>query len=307
MAVGVLRAVNMMGGSIQVTLGMCAYNEAANIGKAIESVYAQKLDGFEMIELIVVSSGSTDGTDDIVKNLMIEHGNLRLVRQEKREGKNSAVNRFFDEKKTKIVVIMNADTIFSDGRSLQRLLEPLNEEDAGIVGGHPIPTNDRKTFAGFASHMIWIMHHYVSLINPQIGEIIAFRDIGTRLSVNNSGDEGTLKMELEKAGYRSVYAPEAKVLNRGPETVTEFLKQRTRVNIGERIIKKEHDYDFPTWSVRALYSAYVDTIKEMGFHPIMIIASTSMELYSRVKAHLHVKFKKSDISAWEPIKTTKKI
>jgi len=296
-----------MGGPTPVTLGICAYNEAANIEKAIRSVYKQILSGFEIKETIVVSSNSTDGTDDIVKGLMAGYGSLRLICQEKREGKNSAVNCLLDGKSTEIVAVLNADTIFFDENSLQRLLEPLNDGKVGIVGGHPIPTNDTRTIAGFASHMIWSMHHHVSLVNPKIGEIIAFRDIGTRLSTKNSGDEDMLRMKLEKAGYVSVYAPEAKVLNKGPETKRDFVKQRTRVNIGERSIKKEHDFDIPTWSMKMLYPALIDTMKELGFHPIKIVAAVLMETYSRLKAYVHVKSNRGDVNIWDPVKTTKKV
>ena len=296
-----------MGDPIHATLGICAYNEAANIERALRSVFDQVLDGFVLDEIIVVSSGSTDGTDDIVKNMVAEYSILRLIRQENREGKNSAINRFLDEKKTKIVVMMNADTIFRDNSCLQNLLVPLNNGEVGIVGGRPTPTNDTKTLAGFASHMIWNMHHHVSLISPQIGEIIAFRDIGTRLSTKNSGDEGTLKMEMERAEYKCIYAPEAKVWNRGPETTSDFVKQRTRVNIGERIMKKEQGYDFPTWSIRNLYFAYIETIKDLGFHPIKIILATLMEFYSRFEALMHVRSNKGDIGTWEPVETTKKV
>lgn len=296
-----------MGEPIHITLGICAYNEAANIEKALLSVFGEVLDGFELDEIIVVSSGSTDGTDDIVKKLIPEHRSLRLMRQEKREGKNSAINCFLDEKKTDIVVIMNADTIFADANSLQNLLAPLKDDDIGIVGGHPVPTNGTKTVAGFASHMIWTMHHHVSMISPQIGELIAFRDVGTRLSTKNSGDEGLLKMAVEKAGYKSAYAPEARVWNRGPETASDFLKQRIRVNIGERILKKEQDYDLPTWSFRNLYFAYIEMIKDLGFHPIKIISATLMEFYSRYKAFMHVRSDKGDIGTWDPVRTTKKI
>jgi len=288
-------------------LGICAYNEAANIEKAIRSVYKQILSGFEIRETIVVSSNSTDGTDDIVKGLMAECGSLRLICQEKREGKNSALNCLLDGKSTEIVVVLNADTIFLGEDSLQRLLEPLKDGRVGIVGGHPIPTNGTKTIAGFASHMIWSMHHHVSLVNPKIGEIIAFRDIGTRLSTKNSGDEDMLRMKLEKAGYISVYSPEAKVLNKGPETKMDFVKQRTRVNIGERSIKKEHDFDIPTWSMKILYPALIEAIKELGFHPMKIAVSILMELYSRLKAYIHVKLNKGDVNIWDPVKTTKKV
>jgi len=292
---------------IPVTLGICAYNEAANIERAVRSVFEQILNGFDLREVIVISSGSTDGTDDIVKKLMKEFCGLKLIRQEKREGKNSAINCFLDNKSTELVAILNADTVFFNERCFQRLLEPFKEDDTGIVGGHPIPMNDKKTVAGFASHMIWTMHHHVSLVQPKIGEIIAFRDIGTRLSVVTSGDEDTLKMELEKKGYKSIYAPEAKVYNRGPETIRDFVKQRTRVNIGERSLKMEHGFEVPTWDMKMLYPAFINAIKDMGFSPIKLSIATGAEIYSRVKAYLHVKFGKGDIHIWEQIKTTKKL
>lgn len=296
-----------MNNSIPVSLGICAYNEVANIEKAVRSVFEQILDGFVLKEVIVVSSGSTDGTDDAVKTLKNEFGNLTLIRQEKREGKNSAINCFLNSKSTDMVTMLNADTVFCDEHCFQKLLEPFLDSETGIVGGHPIPTNDKKTVAGFASHMIWTMHHHISLVQPKIGEIIAFRDIGTRLSVNTQSDEDTLKMRLEEKGYKSIYAPDAKVFNRGPETLKDFMKQRTRVNIGECYIKREHDFAVPTWNMRMLYPALIDTVKDLGFSPVKLIISTMAEMYSRIKASLHVRFGKGDIRIWEQVKTTKKL
>ncbi|MDR1954677.1 MAG: glycosyltransferase [Candidatus Methanoplasma sp.] len=295
-----------MGGPTPFTLGICAYNEAANIERAIRSVYGQVLDGLCLKETVVVSSGSSDGTDGIVDGLMKEYRSLRLIRQEAREGKNSAVNCFLDGKSTEIVVILNADTIFADENSLQRLLEPFEDSGVGIVGGHPIPTNDKRTIAGYASHMIWMMHHNISMMEPKIGEIIAFREIGTRLSVKNSGDEDALKMRLEEAGYRSVYVSDAKVFNKGPETIRDFVKQRTRVNIGESSIKMEHGFDIPTRKIKRLYPAFTATMKELGFHPIKMVIATSLETYSRIRARLHVRLNKGDISVWDPVRSTKR-
>lgn len=292
---------------IAVTVGICAYNEEANIEKAIRSIYDQSLDDFEITKMIAVSSGSTDNTDDIVRKLTEEFDTLVLIPQAKREGKNSAINCFLDNKDTEIVTIMNADTVFAKKNSLQSLLEPFKEEKVGIVGGRPIPTNSTDSIAGYASHVIWSMHHHVSMIQPKIGEIIAFRDIGTRLPSNTSGDEDTLKMRIEEAGYISVYAPDAEVFNKGPETVRDFVKQRTRVNVGECCIKANHDFAVPTWSIRMLYPAFVETAKELGFHPIKLMMASMMEFYSRLKAYLFVKLNKSDISVWEPVKTTKKL
>ena len=52
-----------------MTLGICAYNEEKNIERTIRSIFRQKGRIAEVADVLVVSSGSTDGTNDIVRNL----------------------------------------------------------------------------------------------------------------------------------------------------------------------------------------------------------------------------------------------
>ncbi|MDD4709440.1 MAG: glycosyltransferase [Candidatus Methanomethylophilaceae archaeon] len=290
-----------------VTIGICAYNEEANIERSVRSVYEQKTDGFNIDEVIVVSSGSTDRTDEIVSGLLPEFENLRFLPQDKREGKNSAINLLLDNKKTQIVILLNADNAFGNEESLKNLILPFSDPKVGIVGGHPVPTNGKDSFAGFASHMLWAMHHHVSMVHPKIGELVAFRDIGTRLPLRTQSDEDILRMNLEKAGYTGVYATDAVIRNRGPETVADFVKQRTRVNIGERYMKKGYGYDIPTWKSSLLVGAMFGAVKEMGFHPLKMSVTAAMEAYARLKASAYVMSDKGDMSVWDPVSTTKKL
>lgn len=50
----------------------------------------------------------------------------------------------------------------------------------------------------------------------------------------------------------TAYAPNAVVLNRGPENLKEFMIQRTRVDIGERYMKKRYRFTVPTWQFRSI-------------------------------------------------------
>ena len=100
--------------TLEVTVGICAYNEEKIIGQSIESIFKQKLEGISVKEIIVVSSGSTDGTDDIVRSYQAEHPELVLIRQEKREGKNSAINCYLDAKSCDVVVMLNADNVMAN-------------------------------------------------------------------------------------------------------------------------------------------------------------------------------------------------
>jgi len=292
---------------ISVTVGICAYNEAVNITKALNSVYKQDFTGLKLDRIIVVSSGSTDDTDRIIESMIPEHPRLQLAVQEKRLGKNSAVNRILDSGKSDVIVLMNADNILNGNRVVYDLVSPFTDSKVGMTGGHPVPTNDVGTFTGFASHMVWCMHHHVAEMTEKRGELVAFRDIGTRLNPRTQGDEDRLAMALIKAGYKTVYVPEAKVFNRGPDTVADYIKQRTRTNIGELYIKKDTGYKSPTWDVHILYTATIGTIKNMGFHPLKIMFAVSLEILCRVSASVHIRLRKKDICVWDRVCSTKKI
>ena len=70
---------------MDIAIGICAYNESQNIERCIRSIYEQDTRNVNVKEVLVVSSGSTDGTDDIVRGLMDEYltnaGNAILRRR----------------------------------------------------------------------------------------------------------------------------------------------------------------------------------------------------------------------------------
>ena len=290
--------------TMTVTVGICAYNESGNIERAVRSVFTQDL---TVDKVIVVSSGSTDGTDEIVSELTKEFSNLTLIPQKERNGKNSAINLLLDNAGCDIIVLLNADNVFEDSGTLRRLLEPFSDETVGIAGGRPVPTNSTKNTAGFASVLLWNMHHHISLIRPKIGELIAFRDIGTRLPTDMQSDEDILKMELEKKGFVSVYVPSAVVLNHGPETVSDFMKQRTRVNIGEMHMRRNFDYEVPTWDKKLIFNALLDAVRDMGLHPIKMFSAIAMEGLARISAKRHVSSGGIDRNVWEQVGSTKRL
>ncbi len=293
--------------ALDITIGICAYNEAQNIERSIRSIYDQKTKDINVEEVIVVSSGSTDGTDDIVRRLAEEYGNITLIRQEKREGKNSAINCYLDNKTCDVVVMLNADNIFGNENSLYSLVSPFFNEKVGMVGGHPVPTNDKKDKVGFATHVLWTMHHHLALVYPKIGELVAFRDIGTRLPTDQQSDEDIIRMNLENAGYDCIYAPDAIVLNRGPETEEDFLKQRIRVNIGEVNMKRKFNYDIPSWNKKYLMKAVIGTVKDLGFHPFKLLYAVRLEMKARKTAEEHIDSGDADMNIWDQVATTKKL
>lgn len=296
-----------MSEDISITIGICAYNEGGNIEKCIRSVFEQEFVGFHLDKVIVVSSASTDDTENIVRSLMEEYPLLSLVVQERREGKNSAINRLLEEKSTEIVVMVNADNILARKDTIQKMVEPFLDESIGIVGGHPIVLNDRNNLPDFASKLIWTLHHHIALTCPKIGELIAFRDVGIRLPIQSQSDEDLLRVGAENAGLLPKYAPDALTYIRGPETVSDLIKQRYRVNIGQSYMINDRDYYNPSRDPKILFKVISDTMKDLGFHPIKLVVSVMIEVGCRVAASIYVRKGKKDLNAWDPVSSTKKV
>lgn len=292
---------------LSVSICICAYNEESNIERTVRSVFSQKADGFEVTEVIVVSSGSTDDTDGIVERLTNEFPSLKLIRQEKRMGKNSAVNEFLDRKTGNISVLLNGDNILRDENSLSPLISPLSDEKVGIVGGHPVPTNDPKSTMGFVAHVMWAKHHHTSMLRPQVGELVAFRNIDIRLPTDMQSDEAIIKRELESKGYVSVYAPGAFILNRGPETASDFIKQRTRVIIGEAFMQRKYDYSVPATDMKLRMRANLDVIRDVGVHPFKTSVAVLLEIISKLRAKAYMRTNSTDMSVWKRVGSTKDV
>jgi glycosyltransferase involved in cell wall biosynthesis len=71
--------------SCRYVLVTAAYNEEANIAKTIQSVICQSL---LPCTWVIVSDGSTDGTDEIVKNYAEKHSFIRFLRVTRRPGRS---------------------------------------------------------------------------------------------------------------------------------------------------------------------------------------------------------------------------
>jgi glycosyltransferase involved in cell wall biosynthesis len=72
---------------IKCSVGITAYNEEANIGRLLQAMLDQRLYEVEISDIIVVASGCTDRTEEIVRDYMEKDPRIQLYVQEKREGK----------------------------------------------------------------------------------------------------------------------------------------------------------------------------------------------------------------------------
>jgi len=288
---------------ISVSIGICVYNEKKNIGKLLQALSNQKTKRVSIKEIIVVSSACTDRTDEIVKEFSKKDKMVKLITQEKREGKASAVNEFLKNATGDICVLESGDTIPMEN-TIEKLCKPFLNPKVGMTGGRPIPVNDKSNFIGFAGHLVWDLHHRISLKSPKLGELIAFRKVIDDIPKNTAVDEAWIEASIRKEGHKVVYVPDAICYNKAPEKIRDFIKQRRRIYAGHLHLRKGLKYSVSTMGIGGIMEA----TKELNLTPkgrIYFLGALMLEGISRVLGWFDYYVFKKDHVIWGIAETTK--
>ncbi|MCB9738046.1 MAG: glycosyltransferase family 2 protein [Deltaproteobacteria bacterium] len=129
----------------KLTVVMPCYNEIKTIDIIVGQVLAQPFD----IELVIVDDGSKDGTRDALARLAAAHPQIRVLLQEKNQGKGAALQRGFQAATGDIVLVQDADLEY-DPSEYGRLVEPILEGKADVVFG--------SRFAGESHRVLYFWH-----------------------------------------------------------------------------------------------------------------------------------------------------
>jgi len=281
-----------------------AYNEEANIGRLLEAVLNQKLIHGYLNEIIVVASGCTDGTEEIVRNFEKKDKRIKLLVQPKREGKASAINLFLAEASGDVLILESADTIPNED-CLDLLIAPFEDPHIGMTGAHPIPVNRRDNFIGFAVNLMWSLHHKIALMTPKLGELVAFRKFVAQIPKDTAVDEASIEAIVREAGFNLCYVPGAVVKNKGPETVRDFLKQRRRIAAGHQNLARTQSYRVSTSSPLKILSILIREHSWGVKNTIWTMGAIGLEMIGRGLGYYDLYMKKKNPFVWDVARSTK--
>lgn len=133
---------------VKVSIGIPAYNEQENIARLLKVLLAQKQSNFSLLEIIVISDASTDKTNSILKS--IDHPKIKIVIGKERIGQQMRQNQILSIYKGDILVLLEADTLPYNNRSIGELIKPFmrqnQDSDLGMVVGTPVFVSPKKFF-----------------------------------------------------------------------------------------------------------------------------------------------------------------
>jgi biofilm PGA synthesis N-glycosyltransferase PgaC len=290
---------------IRCSMGITAYNEAANIGRLLEAVVSQRTVASTLVEIIVVASGCTDDTESIVRSWTERDPRIRLLVQARREGKAAAINRFLSEAQEKVLLVSSADLVPAE-ETIERLVAPFADPEVAMTGCRPVPVNDPSCFMGFAAHLLWDLHHQTNLIDFKAGEMIAFRKIFERIPNHTAVDEACIEAVIRGQGYQVRYVETAITYNKGPDTVKDFLRQRRRIHAGHLALRAAVGYRVATLSTTKILGL---ALRNLDWHPHTFAWTWSvaaLEGYGRFLGKRDYKRRRNH-SIWEIATTTKQL
>lgn len=199
---------------VSVSMVIAAYNEAKVIAQKIENSLALDYPR-GLLEIIVVSDCSTDGTDEIVRRY--ESQGVRLIRQQQRRGKTEALNAGVAAAHGEIVVFSDADAMY-EPQALRMLVSRFADERVGVVSGQLRYRAPQGKPPGSQESLYWRYEEAVKRLESRLhsllganGSIYAirralFEPIRTRRPIV---DDFTIPFDILVKGWQAVLEPRA--------------------------------------------------------------------------------------------------
>jgi len=217
-----------------VTVMIAAFNEAAHIEATVRNKLASDYPA-DRLEVVVISDESTDGTDAIVAG--IDDPRVRLIRQEPRAGKTSALNLAMPTVTSEVVVFSDANSLYRED-TLTNLVAPLADPAVGYVTGRMVYKAPDGSLSGEGCSAYMAYENRLRAWETGLGSIVGVdggvdalrRSLWTPMRPDQLPDF-VEPLAVRRQGYRVVYEPRALLYEDAlAETADEF-RMRVRVSL----------------------------------------------------------------------------
>lgn len=214
-----------------ITVAIAVHDEGEAIAARVEDVLAQA--GADVVEVIVGSDGSTDGTDAAVRAMADLDPRVRLVARP-RSGQTATQQALFEAATGDVVVLTDAETRFEAG-CLERLVAPFRDRRVGCTTGR-IEWRDVGATATAANEgLYWRYERTVralesraGLLTAVTGALLAVRRTAYRPVPHTASMDHLLPLYVRERGGLVVYVPEARATDRPISGLREQFRNRSR-------------------------------------------------------------------------------
>ena len=196
-----------------VTLLISVFNEAEIIDLKLKNSLEQDYP-VDKYNIVVVSDGSTDDTENIVKKY--DYGRVKFFQVEAKKGKTNAINVVMPELTSEIVVFSDANSMYAPDAIKLLVNNFQNKQVGGVCGKLFYYKEGRLKLNEPAEGLYWKYENWIKDNESKISKMIVFngsiyairRTLHKPMNIQAANDlQHPLQVLMQ--GYKNIYAPEA--------------------------------------------------------------------------------------------------
>jgi hypothetical protein len=188
------------------------------------------------LEVVVASDGSVDGTNEIVRSFADPR--VRLIAYPVRRGKIAAINDGVQTVTSEILVFSDANTLLHRD-ALRALVRSLADPTVGVVSGDVVLMGKRADLAA-SEDLYYRYERGLQALESEIGSMIGVdgalyairRELFEPPPPDTILDDLAIPMAAVRAGYRTVFEPDALAFEQGSRSAWEEFSRKSRIVAG---------------------------------------------------------------------------
>ena len=263
---------------MSISIAIPCYNGALHIGSCVESAINQS---YPADKILVIDDGSTDPSNTIISNYPVE-----VIHHPNNLGLAAARNTALHNVDTDLIVYIDADVI-ADSHMLEVLLKEFERGDYAGVGGQGIEAHSTTLYDLWRS-----LHAHQNLgeYRNEHRDFLAGLCMGYRCSVlsaingfditfRTNGEDIDLGIRLNKAGFKLLYTPEARVYHQRQDDHASLRRMMYRWYYWAFVAKKKngrHPWTLLTGTLRRMI--WSDTLTDLFIRRNFALAKLDIEL-----------------------------
>lgn len=212
-----------------VSLIISAYNEEEVIDSRIENALAMDYPK-DLLEIIVVSDKSTDGTDEIVRHFSSR--GVVLIPQPVRHGKTAGLNKALSIVKGEIIVFTDSNSMF-EASVVKKMATLFGDPKVGLVTGSTRYLSGVDGSMEDTSSSYTRLERYIKEIESRLGScvgadgaIFAIRKSLYQTLADDEINDFVIPLHVVKQGYRAILGKDILCTeNASQDSKREFKRQ----------------------------------------------------------------------------------
>ena len=216
----------------RVTVVVAVRNEKGKLNRRIDNLLAQQYPD-ERLDIVIACNGSTDGTEDVARDIARREPRVRVLVTPPERGKSGAINAAIAEATSDLIVFADARQTFALD-AVAKLVDPFTDPEVGAVTGRLLVRRaEQATVEGV--RLYWGLETRLRDAESRSGSVVGAT--GAIYALRRSVfpgvppalilDDVYVPLRIALSGYRVVMAPDAIAFDEpAADQASEYARKR---------------------------------------------------------------------------------